>query len=86
MKLQDIRPGDTLLWRHRDAEALKPIAKSARQLERSVVVESICDEYLKTNYGRYSLIDGCNIDTPCGCNRFCSCYGVVEKPSNCAGC
>lgn len=82
MKLENIRPGDTLLWRHRDADALKSLAKSPRQLERSIVVEAICDEYLTTNFGHYSLQDGRNITPPCGCNRFCSCYGIVEKASN----
>ena len=83
MKLTDIRPGDTLVWRHQNAEKLKTLAKSPRQLERRVVVKAIHDGYLRTDYGSYSLNDGCNIDTPCGCNRFCSCYGAVEKTAVC---
>ncbi len=80
MKLNNVQPGDTLIWRHRHAKELKEQAKSPRQLERIITVKAIYDNYVKTNYGDYALCDGHNITSPCGCNRFCSCYGIVEKP------
>jgi len=82
MKLKNIQAGDTLIWRHRDADELKALAKSPRQLERSITVKAVFDEHIKTNFGDYTLANGCNTYTPCGCNRFCNCYGIVEQCPN----
>ncbi|MFZ2725147.1 MAG: hypothetical protein WAX77_02730 [Methylococcaceae bacterium] len=78
MTLANIKIGDKLLWQHRLADEFKDEAKSPEQLQRIISVKAIIDNYIKTDFGDYFIHNGFNMDAPCGCNRFCNCYGKVS--------
>lgn len=82
MKLTELKIGDKLLWRHRQADALQDQAKSLEQLQRYVTVKAIFENYVKTDFGDYFIRNGFNVDAPCGCNRFCACCGRVQTLNN----
>lgn len=78
MKLSTLTVGEQLMWQHRYADALKHQAKAPKQLQRTVTVIAIFSDYIKTDFGDYFISDGFNTDAPCGCNRFCNCYGTIQ--------
>ena len=82
MTLSNIKAGDRLRWRHRNAQELMDVAKNPEQLERIVTVKVVFEHYLKTDFGDYFITTGCNVDPACGCKRFCNCWGKVEPMSN----
>jgi hypothetical protein len=65
------------------ARDLEKIAQRPEQLERIVTIEAIYEDYVKTDHGDYFIENGRNMDAPCGCNRFCDCYGVVDVMTPC---
>jgi len=81
MKLKDIHPGDQLLWRHTRRSEVEGLARRPQQLQRTITVKAVFESYVKTDFGDYFIEDGRNLNAPCGCNRFCNCYGAVEPPS-----
>lgn len=46
-------------------------------LYKKLTIKSLTSDLIKTNFGTYFLENGKNILSPCGCKRFCECYGKL---------
>jgi hypothetical protein len=78
MKLNNIKPGDRLCWIHTRAREFEELVRYPEQVKREIIVQRVFEDYVKTDFGSYFLSDGRSVDAPCGCKRFCECYGRVE--------
>ncbi len=75
-----LKEGDKLIWIHDKKEEYQKQGIDESKLQKIVTVKKITDMLIKTDFGDYRLEDGKNSEIPCGCKRFCDCYGrVIHK-------
>lgn len=77
------KPGDKLLWIHTKRSRFPDLESDDPRLKKAITIKSIQGDVIKTDFGSYKLADGKNTEIPCGCKRFCDCYGnveILEKP------
>lgn len=74
---KNVKIGDTLIWKHIKFDEYVDKYKYEK-LFKHIKVLSIKDDFIKTNFGTYSIITCKNQFDSCGCNRFCDCYGKIS--------
>lgn len=74
--LKSVRIGDTVIWKHIKFDEYIDKYKYEK-LYKKVIVRSINNGFIKTNFGTYNIETGKNQFDSCGCNRFCDCYGRI---------
>lgn len=75
-----LKEGDKLLWIHEKLCEYQKQGIEESKLQKIVTIKKITDTLIKTDFGDYRLKDGKNSEIPCGCKRFCDCYGrVIHK-------
>jgi hypothetical protein len=74
----------TVLWVHSTREKFHKLDPMDPSLIKTVTIERIQGDVIKTNFGSYSIDTGKNIYYSCGCKKFCDCYGQLYliKDSN----
>lgn len=74
----------TILWVHSAREKFHRLDPMDTCLVKTITIERIQGDVIKTNFGSYSLETGKNIYYSCGCKKFCDCYGQLYliKDSN----
>lgn len=75
-----VAAGDRLWWNHAKKHRFPNLDENDSRLKKQVLVKAVDDSTIRTDFGSYRLEDGQNIETPCGCKRFCDCYGTLELP------
>ncbi|MEW5832726.1 MAG: hypothetical protein AB1763_07815 [Campylobacterota bacterium] len=74
-----------VLWVHTLREKHAPLSPLDKRLVRTLTVLDIRGDVIKTDFGSYALYSGKNMFVPCGCKRFCDCYGqlyLLKRPSS----
>lgn len=71
-----------VIWVHTRREKFHPLDLLDRRLIRTVTIFRLQGEVLKTDFGSYALATGKNLFTPCGCKKFCDCYGQLYQLKN----
>lgn len=73
-----------ILWVHTAREKFHRLDPMDGCLVKTITIERIQGDVIKTNFGSYSLDTGKNIYYSCGCKKFCDCYGQLYllKDSN----
>lgn len=66
-----------VLWVHQTREKFDRLSRSDPRLVRRINVLEIRGEVIRTDFGSYALMSGKNMFSPCGCRRFCDCYGQL---------
>jgi hypothetical protein len=66
-----------ILWIHRSREKFDRLCTDDPRLIRTLTVLEIRGEVIRTDFGSYALSTGKNMFSPCGCKRFCDCYGQL---------
>ncbi len=77
MPTKNLKEGDKIVWIHKKADEFSDIDSEDSRLKKLVTVKKLFEDRVKTDFGTYFLESGENIDAPCGCKRFCDCYGKV---------
>lgn len=67
----------TLLWVHSSREKYHRLDPMDACLIKTIIVQRIQGDVIKTNFGSYSLDTGKNLFYACGCKKFCDCYGQL---------
>ena len=75
--LLDVPLPSKVLWVHHAREKFDRLSPHDPRLVRPITILDIRGEVIKTDFGSYSLSTGKNIFSPCGCKRFCDCYGQL---------
>lgn len=73
----------TLLWVHASREKYHRLDPMDPCLIKTITVQRIQGDVIKTNFGSYSLDTGRNLFYACGCKKFCDCYGQLYLPLSC---
>ena len=73
-----------ILWVHSGREKYHRLDPMDECLVKTITIERIQGDVIKTNFGSYSIETGKNIYYSCGCKKFCDCYGQLYllKDSN----
>lgn len=66
-----------ILWVHSAREKYHRLDPYDSCLVRTLTIERIQGDVIKTDFGSYSLDSGKNIFYACGCKKFCDCYGQL---------
>jgi hypothetical protein len=66
-----------ILWVHTTREKFHRLDPMDECLVKTITIERIQGDVIKTNFGSYSLGTGKNIYYSCGCKKFCDCYGQL---------
>jgi hypothetical protein len=66
-----------ILWVHSFREKYHRLEPYENSLVRTLTIERIQGDVIKTDFGSYSLDTGKNIFYACGCKKFCDCYGQL---------
>ncbi|HLD24283.1 MAG TPA: hypothetical protein VJA83_10115 [Sulfuricurvum sp.] len=66
-----------ILWVHSFREKYHRLDPYDPSLVRTLTIERIQGDVIKTDFGSYSLDTGKNIFYACGCKKFCDCYGQL---------
>ncbi|MCK9372084.1 MAG: hypothetical protein M0P91_02715 [Sulfuricurvum sp.] len=66
-----------ILWVHSTREKFQRLDPLDPCLVKTITVERISGDVIKTDFGSYNLQTGKNIYTSCGCKKFCDCYGQL---------
>lgn len=67
----------TILWVHSSREKYHRLDPMDSCLVRTITVQRIQGDVIKTDFGSYSVHTGKNIFQSCGCKKFCDCYGQL---------
>ncbi|AFV97645.1 MULTISPECIES: hypothetical protein [unclassified Sulfuricurvum] len=67
----------SVLWVHSAREKFHRLDPMNSCLVKTLTIERIQGDVIKTNFGSYSLETGKNIFYACGCKKFCDCYGQL---------
>jgi hypothetical protein len=70
----------TILWVHSAREKFHRLDPMDSCLVKTITIERIQGDVIKTNFGSYSLDTGKNLFYACGCKKFCDCYGQLYLP------
>lgn len=76
--MNDIQAGGKLWWNHTQKHRFGDLDPSDPRLKKQVNVKSIHQDIIRTDFGSYQMENGKNVDIPCGCKRFCDCYGSLD--------
>lgn len=75
-KLSELKEGDKVKWIHNKYYGY--LGKvSPHRLEKILEIKKITENTIETEFGTYYKDTGENIFEPCGCNRFCDCFGKI---------
>lgn len=66
-----------ILWVHTAREKYHRLDPYDSCLVRTLTIERIQGDVIKTDFGSYSLDTGKNIFYACGCKKYCDCYGQL---------
>lgn len=66
-----------VLWVHSAREKYHRLDPLDPCLVKTITVERISGDVIRTDFGSYHLQTGKNIYTSCGCKKFCDCYGQL---------
>lgn len=66
-----------ILWVHSTREKFHRLSPMDECLVKTITIERIQGDVIKTDFGSYSLETGKNIYYSCGCKKFCDCYGQL---------
>ncbi len=66
-----------VLWVHTAREKHAGLHPHDERLVRTLTVLEIRAEVIRTDFGSYALATGKNMFFPCGCKRFCDCFGQL---------
>lgn len=69
-----------ILWVHSAREKFHRLDPMDSCLVKTITIERIQGDVIKTNFGSYSIETGKNIYYSCGCKKFCDCYGQLYLP------
>lgn len=67
----------SVLWVHSAREKFHRLDPMDSCLIKTITIERIQGDVIKTNFGSYALETGKNIYYSCGCKKFCDCYGQL---------
>ena len=76
-KALQLQVGDTVRWRHTKYNTSNS-NYDEQKLVKEVCVKAITKTTIKTTFGTYEMKTGRNTFEPCGCMKFCDCYGKLE--------
>jgi len=73
-----------ILWVHSSREKFHRLDPMDPCLVKTITIERVQGDVIKTDFGSYSIDTGKNIFYSCGCKKFCDCYGQLYllKDSN----
>ncbi|MGD9716337.1 MAG: hypothetical protein AB7U26_04590 [Sulfuricurvum sp.] len=75
-----------VLWVHTLREKHATLDPLDARLIRTLTVFEVRGEVIRTDFGSYALATGKNMFVPCGCKRFCDCFGQLyllkQSPTN----
>jgi len=77
-----LQPIGKLLWVHNRRRKYTSLDENDSALIKMVDILKIDNYDITTDFGKYSLETGRNVHDPCGCKRFCDCYGRLYLPVN----
>lgn len=66
-----------ILWVHSTREKFHRLDPMDSCLVKTIIIERIQGDVIKTNFGSYSIDTGKNIFYSCGCKKYCDCYGQL---------
>lgn len=66
-----------ILWVHANKEKFHRLDTEDSCVVRTLTILQIRGNVIKTDFGSYSLESGKNLFDPCGCKKFCDCYGQL---------
>lgn len=75
--LRSITVPAPVLWVHSAREKHHRLDPMDPCLVKTITIERIQGDVIKTNFGSYALDTGKNIFYSCGCKKFCDCYGQL---------
>lgn len=67
----------TILWVHSMREKYHRLDPMDPCLVKTINVLRIQGDVIKTDFGSYALSTGKTLFYPCGCKKFCDCYGQL---------
>ncbi|MDD5212651.1 MAG: hypothetical protein PHV62_09580 [Sulfuricurvum sp.] len=76
-KASSLISGSSVLWVHSTREKFNRLDPMDSSLVKTITIERVQGDVIKTNFGSYSLQTGKNIYYSCGCKKFCDCYGQL---------
>ncbi|MDD2830158.1 MAG: hypothetical protein PHW18_11345 [Sulfuricurvum sp.] len=76
-KASSLIAGSSVLWVHSTREKFHRLDSMDSCLIKTITIERVQGDVIKTNFGSYSIVTGKNIYYSCGCKKFCDCYGQL---------
>lgn len=71
-----------ILWIHSSREKFHRLDPLDSCLVRTITLQKVQGDVIKTDFGNYSLDTGKNLFYACGCKKFCDCYGQLYLLKN----
>lgn len=76
-KLLSLTLPSPVVWVHASRQKFHRLDPADPSLIKEISLLKIHNGVIKTTFGSYSLETGKNIFSPCGCKKFCDCYGQL---------
>ena len=70
----------SIVWVHASRQKFHRLDPLDPCLIKQITLLKIQNEVIKTDFGSYALQTGKNLFSPCGCKKFCDCYGQLYLP------